>query len=147
VLEGIVDPTNVGSVFRAAAALGIDGVLLDPRCADPLYRRSVKVSMGAVFALPYARLERWPQGFDLVRSAGLSVLALTPDPAAVPLDELDPALTKRCALLLGTEGPGLTDRALACADVAVRIPMEHGVDSLNVAAAAAVAFWVVRRER
>ena len=147
VLEGVVDPTNVGAVFRAAAALGMDGVLLDPTCADPLYRRSVKVSMGAVFALPYARLEPWPHGLACVRETGLTILALTPAPDAVALDELDPGLTERCALLLGTEGPGLTPRALASADVAVRIPMDHGVDSLNVAAAAAVAFWVVTRGR
>jgi tRNA G18 (ribose-2'-O)-methylase SpoU len=147
ILEGIVDPTNVGAVFRAAAALGMDGVLLDPTCADPLYRRSVKVSMGAVFALPYARLEPWPGGLARVREAGLTILALTPTPEAIALDELGPALTTRCALLLGTEGPGLTPRALAAADAAVRIPMDHGVDSLNVAAAAAVAFWVVTRGR
>ncbi len=147
VLEGVVDPTNVGAVFRAAAALGMDGVLLDPTCADPLYRRSVKVSMGAVFALSYARLEPWPHGLARVREAGLTILALTPAPDAVTLDELDPRLTKRCALLLGTEGPGLTPRAMAIADAAVRIPMDHGVDSLNVAAAAAVAFWVVTRGR
>jgi tRNA G18 (ribose-2'-O)-methylase SpoU len=145
VLEGIVDPTNVGAVFRGAAALGMDGVLLDPGCADPLYRRSVKVSMGAVFQLPYARVDRWPGGLAGVRAAGLGLLALTPDPAAVPIDELDPALTARCALMLGTEGLGLTDAALAAADLHVRIPMVHGVDSLNVAAAAAVAFWAVTR--
>ena len=147
VLEGVVDPTNVGAVFRAAAALGMDGVLLDPTCADPLYRRSVKVSMGAVFALPYARLEPWPHGLVRVREAGLRILALTPAPDAVALDELDPGLTRRCALLLGTEGPGLTRGALATADAVVRIPMDHGIDSLNVAAAAAVAFWVVTRGR
>jgi tRNA G18 (ribose-2'-O)-methylase SpoU len=147
VLEGIVDPTNVGAVFRAAAALGMDAVLLDGRCADPLYRRSVKVSMGAVFSLPYARLDAWPADLDLVRSAGLTVLALTPAPDAVALDEVDRARTARCALLLGTEGPGLTSPALAAADLRVRIPMAHGVDSLNVGAAAAVAFWAVTRAR
>jgi tRNA G18 (ribose-2'-O)-methylase SpoU len=146
VLEGVVDPTNVGAVFRGAAALGMDAVLLDPTCADPLYRRSVKVSMGAVFALPYARAHHWPADLDLVRSAGLSVLALTPAESATPLDELDPSVTARCALLFGTEGPGLTMPALAAADLAVRIPMAHGVDSLNVAAAAAVAFWAVTRQ-
>ncbi len=147
VLEGIVDPTNVGAVFRSAAALGMDGVLLDPRCADPLYRRSVKVSMGAVFQLPYARVEPWPQGLTLVRDAGLGLLALTPDGAAVPIDELSADQTTRCALLLGTEGPGLSGAALAAADAHVRIPMSHGVDSLNIAAAAAVAFWAVTRGR
>ena len=145
VLEGMVDPTNVGAVFRAAAALGMDAVLLDPRCADPLYRRAVRVSMGAVLALPYARFDRWPAGLDQVRAAGLTVLALTPAPDAVPIDDLDPACTARCAVLLGTEGQGLTSRAQAAADLRVRIPMSRGVDSLNVAAAAAVAFHAVTR--
>jgi len=145
VLEGIVDPTNVGAVFRSAAALGIDGVLVDPSCADPLYRRAVKVSMGAVFSLPYARAEGWPAGLDLVRAAGLTVLALTPAADALDIDCLDPGLTKRCALLLGTEGPGLSDAALAAADQRVRIPMARGIDSLNIAAAAAVAIWAVTR--
>lgn len=145
VLEDIVDPTNVGAVFRSAAALGMDGVLLDPHCADPLYRRAVKVSMGAVLTLPYARFARWPSGLDLVRAAGLSVLALTPAAGAVDLDELDAGLMARCALLLGTEGAGLSPAALAAADLRVRIPMARGVDSLNIAAAAAVAFWAVTR--
>lgn len=145
VLESMVDPTNVGAVFRTAAALGLDAVLLDPRCADPLYRRAVKVSMGATLTMPYGRFERWPAGLAEVRRAGLKVLALTPAPDAVPLDELDPSATGRCALLLGTEGPGLSRGALAAADHAVRIPMARGVDSLNVAAAAAVACWAVTR--
>jgi tRNA G18 (ribose-2'-O)-methylase SpoU len=140
VLEGMVDPTNVGAVFRAAAALGMDAVLLDPRCADPLYRRAVRVSMGAVLALPYARFERWPAGLEDVRSAGLTLLALTPAPDAIPIDDLDQAGTARCAVLLGTEGEGLTPRAQAVADLRVKIPMSRGIDSLNVAAAAAVAF-------
>jgi len=145
VLEGMVDPTNVGAVFRAAAALGMDAVLLDPRCADPLYRRAVRVSMGAVLAVPYARFDRWPAGLEQLRSAGLTVLALTPAPDAVPIDDLDPACTVRCAVLLGTEGDGLTPRAQAVADLRVTIPMRRGVDSLNVAAAAAVAFHAVTR--
>jgi tRNA G18 (ribose-2'-O)-methylase SpoU len=144
VLEGIVDPTNVGAVFRAAAALGMDAVLLDPRCADPLYRRSVKVSMGAVFAVPYARVDRWPAGLAVVREAGLTLLALTPAEDSVAIDELSTEQTARCALMLGTEGPGLSAKALGAADLRVRIPMAHGVDSLNVGAAAAVAFWAVR---
>jgi tRNA G18 (ribose-2'-O)-methylase SpoU len=145
VLEDIVDHTNLGAVFRAAAALGIEGVLLTPRCADPLYRRSVKVSMGAVFALPWARFDRWPGCFDEVKAAGFRLLALTPAADAVPLPELTPG--DRDALLLGTEGDGLTRRALAVADVRVRIPMDAGVDSLNVAAAAAVAFYALREAR
>ena len=143
VLEGFVDPTNVGAVFRCAAALGLDAVLLDPRCADPLYRRSVKVSMGAVLELPYARLSPWPSALATVRAAGLVVVALTPSPDAAALGDLAAADARRCALLLGSEGTGLSAAALALADRRVRIPMHRGVDSLNVAAAAAVAFWSV----
>jgi len=145
VLEGMTNPTNVGAVFRAAAGLGMDAVLLDPRCADPLYRRSLKVSMGAALAVPYARFSSWPAELELVREAGLSVLALTPDPSAVAIDDLERAVTGRCALLFGTEGPGLTPRARAAADLQVCIPMARGVDSLNVGSAAAVAFWAVTR--
>ncbi len=145
VLEGIVEPTNVGAVFRAAAALGMQAVLLDPRCADPLYRRAVKVSMGAVLTLPYARFARWPAGLDEVRAAGLTVLALTPAADAVDLAEVPAAATLACAVLLGTEGDGLTARAQAAADLRVRIPMAPGVDSLNVGAAAAVAFYALSR--
>jgi tRNA G18 (ribose-2'-O)-methylase SpoU len=143
VLEGIANPTNVGAVFRSVAALGADAVLVDPRCADPLYRRSVKVSMGAVFSVPYARVDRWPAGLAAVRDAGLPLLALTPAADAVPLADVDPTVTRRCALLLGTEGDGLSGHAFGAADLQVRIPMAHGVDSLNVAAAAAVALWSV----
>jgi tRNA G18 (ribose-2'-O)-methylase SpoU len=146
VLEGVVEPANVGSVFRAGAALGMDAVLLDPRCADPLYRRAVKVSMGAVFTLRYARLSRWPADLDAVRDAGLTLLALTPALDAVDLDELA-VRTRRYAVLLGTEGEGLTPRAQAAADVRIRIPMAHDVDSLNVAAAAAVAFYALNRRQ
>ncbi|WP_130494117.1 TrmH family RNA methyltransferase [Motilibacter rhizosphaerae] len=142
VLEDVVDHTNLGAVFRSAAALGVDGVLLTPRCADPLYRRSVKVSMGAVFSVPYARAASWPECFDEVTGAGFRLLALTPAPDAVALPDLVPA--ERDALLLGTEGDGLSARALAAADLRVQIPMEGGIDSLNVAAAAAVAFYALR---
>ena len=145
VLEGIVDPTNVGVVFRAAAALGLDGVLLDSTCADPLYRRAVKVSMGAVLSLPYARVEAWPSGLAAVAAAGLSLLALTPSADAVSLDALPAGTADRCALLLGTEGPGLSRAAMDACDLRVRIPMHRGIDSLNVGAAAAVAFWALRR--
>jgi tRNA G18 (ribose-2'-O)-methylase SpoU len=144
VMEAVNDHTNIGAIFRSAAALGMDAVLLSPDCADPLYRRSVKVSMGAVFAVPYARLERWPHDLDgVVRAAGFRVLALTPAGDAVDLDDLEPP--GRTALLLGAEGTGLTRRAQQAADVRVRIPMAHGVDSLNVGAAAAVAFYAVTR--
>jgi tRNA G18 (ribose-2'-O)-methylase SpoU len=145
VLEDLVDHGNVGAIFRCAAALGIDAVIVSPRCADPLYRRSVKVSMGAVFAIPYARMADWYDGLAGIRAAGCAVLALTPDeratPIAVALGKLQVA---RVALLLGTEGDGLSSRWLHEADEAVRIPMSPGaraagVDSLNVVAAAAVA--------
>ena len=141
VLEDIVEHANVGSIFRCAAALGFDAVLLAPRCADPLYRRSVKVSMGAVFALPYARMADWRSGLEEVRAAGFRLVALTPLPDAVPIDEV-PA-SGRLALLLGTEGDGLSARWLDAADLAVRIPMRRGVDSLNVAAAAAIACYLL----
>ncbi|KAB8162566.1 rRNA methyltransferase [Streptomyces sp. 3MP-14] len=148
VLEAVNDHTNIGAVFRCAAALGMDAVLLSPDCADPLYRRSVKVSMGAVFALPYARLAGWPGGLNAVTGAGFRLLALTPDPAAVDLaDAVAEAGGARLALMLGAEGDGLTRRALAAADRWVRIPMAHGVDSLNVAAAAAVACYALTQGR
>jgi tRNA G18 (ribose-2'-O)-methylase SpoU len=143
VIEDIVNHTNLGAIFRAAAALGMDGVVLSPESADPLYRRSVRVSMGAVFAVPYARAPDWPSAVDELRSRGFRVLALTPAPDAVALDEVRYDARAPLAVLLGTEGAGLTDRAAAMADERVRIPMMAGIDSLNVAAAAAVAFWVV----
>ena len=140
VLEDLVDHANVGAIFRSAAALGVDAVLLSPRCADPLYRRSVKVSMGAVFAIPYARMTEWFDGLAELKSGGFWVLALTPDDQATPIAA---ALAKtgggRVALLFGTEGDGLTRRWLREADETVRIPMRAGVDSLNVVAAAAIA--------
>jgi len=142
ILEDLVDHGNVGGIFRCAAALGVDAVILSPRCADPLYRRAVKVSMGAVFAIPYARMSDWRGGLAEIRSAGFTLLALTPDQSAVPLDKL--ASAGRVALLLGTEGDGLSSRWRAEADTAVCIPMSAdamamGVDSLNVVAAAAIA--------
>ncbi|MEU8349522.1 RNA methyltransferase [Streptomyces sp. NPDC048845] len=143
VMEAVNDHTNIGAIFRSAAALGMDAVLLSPDCADPLYRRSVKVSMGAVFSVPYARLDSWPHGLEEVREAGFRLLALTPDERAVPLTEALPGGPARVALMLGAEGAGLSARALAAADERVRIPMAHGVDSLNVGAAAAVAFYAV----
>jgi tRNA G18 (ribose-2'-O)-methylase SpoU len=145
ILEDINNHTNLGAIFRGAAALGLDAVLLSPSCADPLYRRSVRVSMGEVFAVPYARLAPWPDALQQVRAAGFGVLALTPAPDAVPIQRLDAAARARPALLLGAEGPGLSRRALAASDLRVTIPMHRGVDSLNVAAAAAVAFWELAR--
>ncbi|MFH8434904.1 TrmH family RNA methyltransferase [Streptomyces sp. NPDC018007] len=147
VMESVNDHTNIGAVFRSAAALGMDAVLLSPACADPLYRRSVKVSMGAVFSVPYARLEAWPKSLGTVREAGFRLLALTPDAKATSIDEAAPHRLERVALMLGAEGDGLSTRALAAADAWVRIPMAHGVDSLNVGAAAAVAFYAVTAGR
>lgn len=145
ICEDLNNHTNLGAVFRAAAGLGIDGVLLSPSCADPLYRRSVRVSMGEVFAVPYARLAPWPSALEEVRRAGFSLLALTPAVDAVPLQSLSTEHRVRPALLLGAEGAGLSRAALAASEVRVAIPMRRGVDSLNVAAAAAVAFWEFSR--
>ncbi|MBQ1097868.1 RNA methyltransferase [Streptomyces sp. b94] len=147
VMESVNDHTNIGAIFRSAAALGMDAVLLSPDCADPLYRRSVKVSMGAVFSVPYARLDTWPTGLETVREAGFTLLALTPDDRAKALGEVAPHRMDRVALMLGAEGDGLSRRALAASDEWVRIPMSHGVDSLNVGAAAAVAFYAVATGR
>jgi tRNA G18 (ribose-2'-O)-methylase SpoU len=146
ILEDVNNHTNIGAIFRGAAALGMDAVLLSPSCADPLYRRSVRVSMGQVFAVPYARLEPWPGSLATVREAGFTVLAMTPAADAVPLPDLDPADRQRPALLLGAEGPGLSRAALDGSDMRVAIPMRRGVDSLNVAAASAVAFWELTRD-
>ncbi|MEU8799459.1 RNA methyltransferase [Spirillospora sp. NPDC048819] len=148
VCEDIVDHTNIGAIFRCAAALGVDAAVLAPRCADPLYRRSVKVSMGAVFALPYARMTDWRSGLTALRGRGFQLLALTPAPDATPLDEVRTA--DRRALLLGSEGDGLSSRWLHEADHRVRIPMNEtalarGVDSLNVVAAAAIACYGLTR--
>jgi tRNA G18 (ribose-2'-O)-methylase SpoU len=156
VLEDLVDHANVGAIFRCAAALGVDAVVLSPRCADPLYRRSVKVSMGAVFAIPYARMGDWFDGLAELKSAGFRVLALTPDDGATPIGlALSGAALRgaaeRVALAFGTEGDGLSARWLHEADEAVRIPMNPaaraaGVDSLNVVAAAAIACHLLTNE-
>jgi tRNA G18 (ribose-2'-O)-methylase SpoU len=147
VLESVGDHENLGALFRNAAALGVDAVLLGPGCSDPLYRRSVRVSMGHVLLVPFAPLPGpWPAALDALRSAGLRVAALTPAADAVPLAAAGLA-GQRVALLLGAEGPGLTAEAMAAADLRVRIPMTPGVDSLNVATAAAVAFYAVRGDR
>ncbi|SFD38249.1 TrmH family RNA methyltransferase [Streptomyces aidingensis] len=144
VLEDIVDHANVGAAFRSAAALGMDAVLVTPGCADPLYRRSVKVSMGAVLRIPWTRTGPWPAGgLSLLREAGYLTAALALAPDAVTLDEFAARHHPRIALILGTEGAGLGPATLAGADVTVRIPMAAGVDSLNVAAASAVAFYTL----
>lgn len=143
VLEGIVDHTNVGAVFRSAAGLGFDAVLTDPTCADPLYRRSVRVSMGAVFSLPWTRLTPWPSSLTELIDQGWEVVALTPRPSAEPLQGVAADPPARLALLLGSEGPGLSEAALRCVTRHVQIPMAAGVDSLNVAAAVAVACYAL----
>jgi tRNA G18 (ribose-2'-O)-methylase SpoU len=139
VLEGVNDHENLGSIFRNASALGFDAVLLDARCSDPWYRRCVRVSTGHVLPVPSARLD----ALEDVRRAGFSVLALTPAPDAAPLAAVAARVRPPLAVLLGAEGPGLTDGALAAADERVRIPMAAGVDSLNVAAASAIAMYAL----
>ena len=144
VLEGLNDHENLGSIARSALALGIDALLLDPRCADPLYRRSVRVSMGHVLALPFAVLPDWPGDLARVHAAGYTTVALTPSADAVDLAEVDPGAHPRTAVLLGAEGPGLTPEAQQAARLRARVPMRSGVDSLGVAAAAAIAFARLR---
>jgi tRNA G18 (ribose-2'-O)-methylase SpoU len=145
VMEAVTNHTNLGAVFRSAAALGMDAVLLSPTSCDPLYRRTVRVSMGQVFSVPYAYLEDWPAGIDEVRAAGFRILALTPDAGATDLAEVEVGSDDKVALLFGAEGPGLTEDVMERSDERVRIPMAAGVDSLNVGAAAAVACWVLGR--
>ncbi|WP_369356108.1 TrmH family RNA methyltransferase [Streptomyces sp. cg2] len=142
-LEGIVDHANLGTVYRSAAALGIEAVLLSSDCADPLYRRAVKTSMGAVFTIPYARLEPGPRALETVREAGFRLLALTPDEKATPLSEVRREELGKFGVMLGSEGHGLSRDWLRAADEWVRIPMAHGVDSLNIAAAAAISFYTL----
>ena len=149
VLENIVDPTNVGAIFRAAAALGMDAVLLSPGCCDPLHRRAVRVSMGTVFQVPWAclghRAEAWPrEGLQRLKALGFKTAAMALDDRAITIE--DPALRaeEKLAIVLGTEGDGLSAHTMANCDYTVCIPMAHGVDSLNVAAAGAVAFWELR---
>ncbi|QWW20423.1 RNA methyltransferase [Schaalia sp. 19OD2882] len=150
VLEDLVDHTNVGAIFRGAAALGVDAVLASPRCADPLYRRSVRVSMGTVFQVPWTRTGHWPHpGVEDLQNCGFTVAALALSEDSVSLDDFAASTActdpdARIALVMGTEGDGLSRHTLAACDVVVRIPMSGGVDSLNVAAASAVAFWATR---
>ncbi len=144
VLEDLADHTNVGAIFRAAAGLGADAVLVTPRCADPLYRRSVRVSMGTVLQVPWTRIPWWPEGSRLLREAGFTIAALALSDDAVDLGEFADAGHEKVAIVMGSEGDGLSRRALAEADAVVTIPMQHGVDSLNVAAATSVALWALR---
>ena len=144
VLEDLADHTNVGAIFRSVAALGADAVLLSPACADPLYRRAVRVSMGAVLQVPWARLPEWREAGPLLRDEGYELAAFALRDDARDLAEYVDHLPERLALMFGTEGTGLSKRALASATTSVVIPMEHGVDSLNVSTAAALALWAVR---
>jgi tRNA G18 (ribose-2'-O)-methylase SpoU len=145
VLDGLVDHTNVGAIFRSVAGLGADAVLVTPTCADPLYRRSVRVSMGTVLQVPWTRLPDWKDGAaELLHASGFHIAALALAEDAVTLDRFASAPPERVALVMGAEGDGLGRRALASADTVVTIPMLHGVDSLNVASASAVALWALR---
>ena len=143
VLEDVQDHTNLGAMFRSAAALGVEAVVLTPRSADPLYRRAIRTSMGGVFAVPWTRAE-WHGLPRLLKEAGFTVVALTPAPEAMPLPEVDVAAMPRLALVLGNEDEGISGHYVHEADLLVRIPMRDGVDSLNVAAAAAVAMYALR---
>ncbi len=149
VLENVVDSTNVGAIIRSAAALGIDAVLLTPSCCDPLNRRAVRVSMGTVFQIPWAYIgedpARWPNpGLTWLRELGFKTAAMALREDSVSIDDAGLTAEPKLAIVLGTEGTGLTSRTIADCDYTVRIPMQHGVDSLNVAAASAVAFWELR---
>lgn len=145
VIEDVVDHTNVGAIFRAAAGIGADAVFITPRCADPLYRRSVRVSMGTVLQVPWTRLPEWDEARPLFVEAGFHLAALALSPDAVDLDVFSAQAPEKIALILGSEGDGLSRHALAAADSHIIIPMRHGVDSLNVASASAVALWELRR--
>ena len=149
VLEDIGNSTNIGAIFRSAAALGIDAVLVTPTCCDPFYRRAVRVSMGTVFQVPWARIGEdaadWPQkGIERLRALGFRTAAMALTDNSVSIDDAQLAAEPRLAIVLGTEGDGLSPRTIAACDYTVKIPMAHGVDSLNVAAASAVAFWQLR---
>ena len=149
VLEAIVDPTNVGAIFRSAAALNVDTVLVTPTCCDPLYRRVVRVSMGTVFQVPWTRIgddhTQWPQpGIERLQKMGFKTAAMALSNNSVSIEDDALCSEEKLAIILGTEGDGLSDRTIADCDYTVRIPMSHEVDSLNVAAASAVAFWQLR---
>ena len=151
VLEGIVDSTNVGAIFRSAAALNMDAVLINPSCCDPLCRRAVRVSMGTVFQVPWGQLGEtpadWPEkGMDILHSLGFKTAAMALSDRSVSIDDEQLAKEPKLAIVLGTEGDGLAAGTIASCDYPVRIPMSHGVDSLNVAAASAVAFWQLGKQ-
>ena len=142
VLEGVNDHENLGSIFRNAAGLGVDGVIFGTGCADPLYRRAVRVSMGHALLVPFAKAQQWPADLNTLRDNGFRLLAMTPNPAAQTLAEaIDGLADQKVAILVGAEGPGLTETTMRASDTRVRIPMARGTDSLNVATAAALAFY------
>ncbi len=141
ILENVADPTNVGAIFRSVAGIGADAVLVTPRCSDPFYRRAIRVSMGTVLQVPWTRVGSWAETREQLRGFHIAALALSPD--AVSLREFAASANDRVALVLGAEGEGLTPEALAAADSVVKIPMAHGIDSLNVAATAAVAMYAL----
>jgi tRNA G18 (ribose-2'-O)-methylase SpoU len=142
VLEGVNDHENLGSIFRNAAGLGVDAVVFGAGCADPLYRRAVRVSMGHALLVPYARAESWPGDLKLMQDNGFHLIAMTPGDGSVPLaDALAPLAGQKVGVLVGAEGPGLTEHTMRACEVRARIPMSRGTDSLNVATAAALAFY------
>jgi len=143
VLENVADPTNVGAVFRSVAAIGADAVLVTPRCSDPYYRRAIRVSMGTVLQVPWTRVGDWPSTRELLAASGFHIAALALSDDAVSLRDFAADAPDRVALVLGAEGTGLTPEAVAAADTVVKIPMAHGIDSLNVAATAAVAMYAL----
>ena len=151
ILENVVNPTNVGAIFRSAAALNIDAVILTPDCSNPLYRRAIRVSMGTVFQIPWAFVDKelsWPEeGIKKLKSLGFRTAALALSDDSVSIDDPKLMSEEKLALILGTEGDGLAKATIADCDYTVRIPMSHGVDSLNVAAASAVAFWQLGRKK
>lgn len=143
ILENVSDPTNVGAIFRSVAAIGADAVLVTPRCSDPYYRRAIRVSMGTVLQVPWTRTGEWPSLKVELEASGFHIAALALTDAAVSLRHFAAASHPKVALVLGAEGPGLTPEALDAAHTVVQIPMAHGIDSLNVAAASAVAMWAL----
>lgn len=141
ILEDIADHTNLGAIIRSASGLGVDAVLLTPKCVDPWYRRSARVSMGTVFDLPWVRMQSWPEDIQTLKKHGYEMLAVELTDDAIPLNEVEIKAGQKVAMILGNEGRGVTDEALAAVDQTVIIPMHRGVDSLNVGAASAIAFW------
>ncbi|UTM47379.1 TrmH family RNA methyltransferase [Glutamicibacter mysorens] len=141
ILEDIADHTNLGAIIRSASGLGVDAVLLTPKCVDPWYRRSARVSMGTVFDLPWVRMQSWPEDLQTLKNHGYEMLAMELTDDAIPLNEVEIKAGQKVAMILGNEGRGVTDEALAAVDRTVIIPMHRDVDSLNVGAASAIAFW------